>query len=176
MFKIGPHDPFGNLKHKLWPKERSRVKLPLKIRNRLISLLLGGVPHTVGKLSTRLKLKRKIWGPKRENLQQNWLTINQILIPFEKKGNDIMQQQVHQENKNMIRSCSCHSHNSKNAILIKVVLQQKMIISKKKKKLKKWPQEVATTQSRKESDKNYESRVAHLFNYLQPIMLGARKN
>jgi hypothetical protein len=27
MSKIGLHDPFGHLKHKLWPKERSRVKL-----------------------------------------------------------------------------------------------------------------------------------------------------
>jgi hypothetical protein len=36
MFKMGSHDPFGHLKHKLWPKERSRVKLyrPLKVKNR----------------------------------------------------------------------------------------------------------------------------------------------
>ncbi len=27
MSKMGSHDPFGHLKHKLWPKERSRVKL-----------------------------------------------------------------------------------------------------------------------------------------------------
>jgi hypothetical protein len=27
MFKMGSHDPFGYLKHKLWPKERSEVKL-----------------------------------------------------------------------------------------------------------------------------------------------------
>jgi hypothetical protein len=27
MSKIGLHDPFGHLKHKLWPKERPRVKL-----------------------------------------------------------------------------------------------------------------------------------------------------
>jgi hypothetical protein len=27
MFKMGSHDSFGHLKHKLWPKERSRVKL-----------------------------------------------------------------------------------------------------------------------------------------------------
>jgi len=27
MSKMGSHDPFGYLKHKLWPKERSRVKL-----------------------------------------------------------------------------------------------------------------------------------------------------
>jgi hypothetical protein len=27
MSKMGSHDPFGSLKHKLWPKERSKVKL-----------------------------------------------------------------------------------------------------------------------------------------------------
>jgi hypothetical protein len=27
MFKMGSHDPFGHLKHKLWPKERLGVKL-----------------------------------------------------------------------------------------------------------------------------------------------------
>jgi hypothetical protein len=27
MFKMGSHDPFGHLQHKLWPKERSGVKL-----------------------------------------------------------------------------------------------------------------------------------------------------
>jgi len=27
MSKMGSHDPFGHLNHKLWPKERSRVKL-----------------------------------------------------------------------------------------------------------------------------------------------------
>ncbi len=27
MFKIGSYDPFGHLKHKLWPKEKPRVKL-----------------------------------------------------------------------------------------------------------------------------------------------------
>jgi hypothetical protein len=29
MSKMGSHDPFGHLKHKLWPKERSGVKLPI---------------------------------------------------------------------------------------------------------------------------------------------------
>jgi hypothetical protein len=28
MFKMGSHDPFGHLKHKLWRKEGPRVKLP----------------------------------------------------------------------------------------------------------------------------------------------------
>ncbi len=27
MSEMGSHDPFGHLKHKLWPKERSGVKL-----------------------------------------------------------------------------------------------------------------------------------------------------
>jgi hypothetical protein len=44
MFKMSSHDPFGHLKHKLWSKERSGVKLPvwgleigsrpLKVKNR----------------------------------------------------------------------------------------------------------------------------------------------
>jgi hypothetical protein len=41
MSKMGSHDPFGHLKHKLWPKERSKIKLsiwqfdsrPLKVKN-----------------------------------------------------------------------------------------------------------------------------------------------
>jgi len=38
MSEMGSHDPFGHLKHKLWPKERSGVKLefdsrPLKVKN-----------------------------------------------------------------------------------------------------------------------------------------------
>jgi hypothetical protein len=31
---MGPHCSFGHLKHKLWPKERTRVKLSLKVGNR----------------------------------------------------------------------------------------------------------------------------------------------
>jgi hypothetical protein len=36
MSKMGSHDPFGHLKHKLWPKEGSGVKLiisPLTIKS-----------------------------------------------------------------------------------------------------------------------------------------------
>jgi hypothetical protein len=37
MFKMGSHDPFGNLKHKLWPKEGLKVKssiwIPVKVKN-----------------------------------------------------------------------------------------------------------------------------------------------
>jgi hypothetical protein len=29
MFKVGSHDPFGHIKHKLWPKERLGVKLAI---------------------------------------------------------------------------------------------------------------------------------------------------
>jgi hypothetical protein len=29
MFKMGLHDPFGHLKHKLWPKEGPKVKLAI---------------------------------------------------------------------------------------------------------------------------------------------------
>jgi hypothetical protein len=29
MSKVGSHDPFGHLKHKLWPKERPKVKLAI---------------------------------------------------------------------------------------------------------------------------------------------------
>jgi hypothetical protein len=29
MFKMGSYDQFGHLRHKLWPKEVSRVKLEI---------------------------------------------------------------------------------------------------------------------------------------------------
>jgi len=29
MFKMGSHDPFGHLTHKLWPKEGLGIKLPI---------------------------------------------------------------------------------------------------------------------------------------------------
>ncbi len=38
---MGLHDPFGYLKHKLWPKEGSGIVV--------ITLCVGGVLHTVGK-------------------------------------------------------------------------------------------------------------------------------
>jgi hypothetical protein len=43
MSEMGSHDPFGHLQHKLWAKERPRVKLvvwlpPWEVRNRLDSL------------------------------------------------------------------------------------------------------------------------------------------
>jgi len=45
MFKMGSHDPFGHLKHKLWPKEKSEIDP--------IYVCVGWVWHIVGKLSTR---------------------------------------------------------------------------------------------------------------------------
>jgi hypothetical protein len=42
MSKMGSHDLFGHLTHKLWPKEGSGITL--------ISLRLGDVKHTIGKL------------------------------------------------------------------------------------------------------------------------------
>jgi hypothetical protein len=29
MSKVGLHDPFGHFKHKLWPKEGSKIKLTI---------------------------------------------------------------------------------------------------------------------------------------------------
>jgi hypothetical protein len=43
MFKMGSHDPFGYLKHKLWPK----------VKNRLNFFPCRWPPHIVGKLSTK---------------------------------------------------------------------------------------------------------------------------
>jgi len=45
MSEMALYDLFGHLKHKLWSKERSKIVL--------ISLCVGGVQHTVEKLSTR---------------------------------------------------------------------------------------------------------------------------
>jgi hypothetical protein len=55
MFKMGSHDPFGYLKHKLWLKEGLRIKLsirlqPLKSRITLIYLCAGGMSHIVKNL------------------------------------------------------------------------------------------------------------------------------
>jgi hypothetical protein len=49
MFKVSSHGPFGQLKHRLWPKKG----LELKVGTTLISLCAGGVQHTVEKLSTK---------------------------------------------------------------------------------------------------------------------------
>jgi len=72
MSKMGSHEPFRQLKHKLWPKEGSGVKLsvwpqPLNFEITLISLRSSGVPHTVGnvwkKTITLLQIspQSKVW-------------------------------------------------------------------------------------------------------------------
>jgi hypothetical protein len=30
MFEMGSHDPFGHLKHKLWPNENMEIKLVIR--------------------------------------------------------------------------------------------------------------------------------------------------
>jgi hypothetical protein len=80
---MGSHDPFGHLKHKLWPKERLGVKLPnwqfdfwpLKIKNRPDFLacrwhatyrwkaLDKGYNFALGFISIE-GLHTKLWGPK----------------------------------------------------------------------------------------------------------------
>jgi len=58
MSKMGSHHPFGHLKHKLWLKERSRVKLIIwlpiiKSRELTWSPCVKVVQQTVGKLSKK---------------------------------------------------------------------------------------------------------------------------
>jgi hypothetical protein len=45
MSKMGLHYPFQYIKHKLWPKEGTGIAP--------ISFCAGGMPHTIGKLSTK---------------------------------------------------------------------------------------------------------------------------
>jgi hypothetical protein len=90
MSKMGSHDPFGHLKHKLWPKEGPEVKLPiwqfdsrpLKVKNRLILLRASGMRHIIGKLTTRatiflynsfqLKVCTQSYGPPKLRKTQFW--------------------------------------------------------------------------------------------------------
>jgi hypothetical protein len=55
MSKMGSHDPFGHLKHKLWTKERLKVKLAIWLLTSKSqeSTQFPCVPHIVGKLSMR---------------------------------------------------------------------------------------------------------------------------
>jgi hypothetical protein len=59
MSKMGLHDPFGHLQHKLWQKERLKVKIgnltPDHKKSRInpTSVRAGDMQHVVGKLSTR---------------------------------------------------------------------------------------------------------------------------
>jgi hypothetical protein len=58
MSKMGSHDPFGHLQHKLWQKERLGVKIGnltlnhKKLGINLNSVRASGVRYAVGKLST----------------------------------------------------------------------------------------------------------------------------
>jgi hypothetical protein len=60
MPKTGSHCSFEHLKHKLWPKEGARSRIanltPDQKKSRIDPIYLASddVPHTVGKLSTRL--------------------------------------------------------------------------------------------------------------------------
>jgi len=59
MSKMGSHDPFGHLKHKLWPKEMPRVKLP--------------------------RVKLAIWLPTTKSQESTWFPCVQVVynIPLE---------------------------------------------------------------------------------------------
>jgi len=82
MSKMGSHDPFGHLNHKLWPKEKPKVKLARKFIIAPISLHVGGMQHTVGKLSMRattlfytsfqLKVYTQSYGPPNLCESQLW--------------------------------------------------------------------------------------------------------
>jgi hypothetical protein len=56
---MGSHCSFGQLKHKLWPKEGAGRRIASLILDQKksgidpIYLAVDNVPHTVGKLSTR---------------------------------------------------------------------------------------------------------------------------
>jgi len=57
MSKMALHEPFGHLQHKLWQKERPRVKLAVwlpttKSRESTRPRCADRVRHTIGKLST----------------------------------------------------------------------------------------------------------------------------
>jgi hypothetical protein len=60
MFKMGSHDPFGHLQHKLWQKERSGLKIgsltPDHKKSGIdpTSMRVGGMRHAVGKLSMKV--------------------------------------------------------------------------------------------------------------------------
>jgi hypothetical protein len=59
MSEMGSHDPFGHLKHKLWPKEGAGSQIGnltldhQKSRIARIPLRVGGVQHTIENLSIR---------------------------------------------------------------------------------------------------------------------------
>jgi hypothetical protein len=59
MSEMGSHVAFEYLKHKLWPKEGSRVKVPIWLpttksqKSPLIYLCAGDMPNIFGKILTR---------------------------------------------------------------------------------------------------------------------------
>jgi hypothetical protein len=61
MSKMGLHDPFAYLKHKLWPKEGPKVKLPIwfpitKSWELPWFTCVGDMPHNVENLLTRVTI------------------------------------------------------------------------------------------------------------------------
>ncbi len=66
MFEMGSHDPFGHLKHKLWPKERLRVTklwVPKVARDPSLGIsgLPLGIPETKCHLDVGLVERHKIY-------------------------------------------------------------------------------------------------------------------
>jgi hypothetical protein len=55
MSKLGSYDPFEYLQHKLWPKEGPRIRVSnwLPTTKSQDYMCVRGVPHIVGKLSTK---------------------------------------------------------------------------------------------------------------------------
>jgi len=114
MSKMGSHDPFGHLQHKLWQKERSRVKLaiwfPITKRQELIRL-----PCMQMECNTPLEIsQRKLQlcfrpHPNRRSKQevmapQNWKSLTLIVSRFSfgspetKKAIWMGASQIHVEN------------------------------------------------------------------------------
>jgi hypothetical protein len=58
MSKMGSHDPFGHQKHKLWPKERSKVKLVVRL------------PTTKSQESTQFPFVQVAWDISLESSRQ----------------------------------------------------------------------------------------------------------
>jgi hypothetical protein len=84
MSKMGSHDPFGSLKHKLWPKEGLEIKsaIWLSTTKSWESPWFPFGPHSVGKLSMRViislqtsfqsKVCTQCYGPPKSRESQFW--------------------------------------------------------------------------------------------------------
>jgi hypothetical protein len=85
MSKVGSHDPFGHLKHKIWPKKGSGVKLAICLPttksqespqflcvqmacNRLLESFRRGLQLCFKPISIE-GLHVKLWGPKSQEFQ-----------------------------------------------------------------------------------------------------------